>query len=244
MEWRAYKYGDVIAVTVEPDPHGVPPRALFDLGDGSFLFIEYVKDSEVDEFLSRGVSMEARVLAVKKDDGRGSRTRTLASVLESSREETISDMPEPRTALWCLFHLEHEGRNLEAHFEHFKSLCGVQANQWGMEEYMSIISFLKAFLFRDQLDPANLLGIELMFRRLQTIEYSYSDKLREKMAASSGGKLTMDEQAAFGAAARLETRLMICPKLVEKAKDETEKEAGLAKSLLKAREARAALAKK
>ena len=43
---------------------------------------------------------------------------------------------------------------------------------------------------------------------------------------------------------RAESRLMVTPALLEAAKTETEKEAGLAKSLLKAREARAALAKK
>ena len=37
---------------------------------------------------------------------------------------------------------------------------------------------------------------------------------------------------------------MICPKLIEEARKETEKEAGLAKALGKAREARAALSKK
>ena len=53
----------------------------------------------------------------------------------------------------------------------------------------------------------------------------------------------MEEQSAFGAAARVETRLMICPELVEEGRKETEREAGLAKALGKAREARAALAK-
>lgn len=53
--------------------------------------------------------------------------------------------------------------------------------------------------------------------------------------------MTVGEQAAFGAAARAESRLMICPALPEAAKLETEREAGLANTLQKAREARAAL---
>ena len=107
-----------------------------------------------------------------------------------------------------------------------------------------MIAVLRALLCVDQVDGPNLHGVELIFRRLQTIEYSYSDKLRERAASSTSGRLTLDEQAAFGAVARAESKLMVSPKLLEAARTETEKEAGLAKSLLKAREARTALAKK
>ena len=174
----------------------------------------------------------------------GARERLLSSVLQGSHEEPVTEMPVPRTVTWCLRHLVSEGRGLEAHLEHVKTLCGLQANQWGMEEYGNLAVVAKALMCHDQIDPVNLLGMELLFRRLQTIEYSYSDRLREKMASSSGSKLTMDEQAAFGAVARTESRLMVCPLLLEQARTEVEKEAGLAKALLKARDARASLAGK
>ena len=111
-----------------------------------------------------------------------------------------------------------------------------------MEEYGQLIISLKAMLFTDQLGPSSLQCCELLLKGLQMIEYSYSDKLREK--GGPGGRLTPEEQAAFGAASRPEAKLMIRPLLVEAAKAEVEKEAGLAKSLLKARQARAELAKK
>ena len=111
-----------------------------------------------------------------------------------------------------------------------------------MEEYSTLINVAKQLLFVDQLDPTNSAGLEFLFRRLQTLEYSYSDKLREKTAGSSKGRLTLDEQAAFGAAARAESRLMISPALMEAAHKEVDKEAALAKALLKSKEARAALA--
>ena len=111
-----------------------------------------------------------------------------------------------------------------------------------MEEYGQLILVLKAMINIDQLDVINLQSAELLLRRLQVIEYSYSDKLQK--TKGHGGRLTPEEQAAFGAAARPESKLMICPALVEAAKLEVEQEAGLAKSLLKARQARAALAKK
>ena len=56
--------------------------------------------------------------------------------------------------------------------------------------------------------------------------------------------MTLDEQAAFGAVALAESRLMICPALLESARAEAEKEAGLMKALVKARDARASLAGK
>ena len=165
-------------------------------------------------------------------------------MLENTREEPIADFPAPRTVKWCPNHLRQEGRGLESHHEHFKRLVDVKDNQWAMEEYASIIGALKSFLFVDQYDPSNSVGLEILFRRLQTIEYSYSDRLRDRTAASSGGRLTLEEQAAFGATARLESKLMVNPQLLEAARSELEKEAALAKSLVKAREARHALGKK
>lgn len=243
MEWRGFHYGDVVQTPAGFAGTGTPPRGVILLVDGSALFVEYVADASLEDFLDRAVAPDARLLPLRRD-ARGKRERTLASALEHSREETVEGFPNPRTTGWCLQHLVAEGRGLEAHFEHFKTLCGLQPNQWGMEEYGNLILVAKALLLVDQLDGPNIHGVELIFRRLQTIEYSYSDRLRERSAQSTAGKLTVDEQAAFGAMARVETKLMICPALLDAARQETEKEAGLAKSLLKAREARAALAKK
>eukprot|EP00971_Amphidinium_carterae_P115325 2284058-Amphidinium_carterae.1 len=85
----------------------------------------------------------------------------------------------------------------ESHFEYFKASCGLQGGQWGLEEYQSIIGVLKAMMLQDQLDVPNIVGAEMLFRRLQVIEYSYSDKLKERGISSTGGRLTMEEQSAF-----------------------------------------------
>ena len=242
-EWGGYAYGEVVTVPAGTAGAGDPPRALIALDNNSYLFVEYVAPDKEADFFRRGVSSDARVLPVSTN-AVGLRSRQLSSVLEASREEPATEMPAPRTVTWCLRHLVAEGRGLESHLEHVKTLCGLQHNQWGMEEYANLAAVGRALMCHDQVDPANLLGMELLFRRLQTIEYSYSDRLREKMANSSGSKLTLDEQAAFGAVARTESRLMVCPALLEQARTEVEKEAGLAKALLKAREARSSLAKK
>ena len=242
MEWAGYHYGETIQVPAGTPTVGQPPRTTILLGDGSGLFVEFVKDEDLQAFLDRSVFGESRVLPMRIDQA-GNYLRSLESVLESSRQEAIQGMPTVRTVYWCLRHLTQEGRGLESHFEHFKRLCGLNDDQWGMEEYANVVGFLKALLQQDQLDPVNVNGIELMFRRLQTIEYSYSDRLRSK-TAGSGSRLTPEEQAAFGATARVETRLMICPLLMDAARVDLERESAVAKSLMKAREAREAFGKK
>ena len=241
--WKGYQFGEVVAVPAGTAGSGEPPRALVGLADGSFLFLEYVLETSLDAFMKRAVSGEARVLPIKTNTI-GVRERSWASVVEDMREEKIDSMPAPRTSKWCMHHVLKEGRGLEAHQEHLKTLCGLKHDQWGMEEYGSIIHILNALILVDQLDPTNTVGVEMAFRRLQTIEYAYSDRLRERMATGSTGRLTVDEQAAFGAAAKAESKLLICPALLESAKVDVERESALARALLKAREARVSLARK
>lgn len=243
MDWRGYAYGEEVSPPVGFGGVGTPPRGILVLEDGSALFVEQVKPGDYEAFMERIARADARLLPIVIDS-RGKRERSLASAAEMSREEPLEGFPSPRTVGWCLNHLVNEGRGLDSHFEYFKSLCNLQQSQWGMEEYSNLISVAKALIQQDQLDIVNIAGAELIFRRLQAIEYSYSDKLREKSSQSAGSRLPLDEQAAFGAAARAESKLMISPLLLEAARSETEREAGLAKSILKAREARAALAKK
>eukprot|EP00971_Amphidinium_carterae_P044789 880873-Amphidinium_carterae.6 len=242
MEGGGFHYGDEVDVGAAFTGVGRPSRGVKLMASGEGVFVEWVPAESLTAFLSRGVRADARILPVQVNR-RGERDRSIASIEEDMHEEHIPGFPKPRTVEWCIRHLAAEGRNLEAHFEHFKNLTGVQAQQWGVEEYSHVVSALGAFLCKDQLDPGNSIGIELLFRRLQLIEYSYMDKVRERTVSTSG-KLTVEEQAAFGAATRMEAKLMICPALLEAAKVETEREAGLSKALLKAREARASLAKK
>ena len=133
---------------------------------------------------------------------------------------------------------------MEHHFEHFKALCNLTGEMWGMEEYAQLLQIARGVLQGDALDITNSMGAELLFRRLQTIEYSYSDRLRDKHAKSTTGRLTLEEQTAFGGTVRVEAKLMICPLLLEHARTDLEREAGFAKALVKARDARASLAKK
>lgn len=89
----------------------------------------------------------------------------------------------------------------------------------------------------------NSLGVELMFRRVQTIEYAHSEKARENEARSPGGKLALEEQYMFGSLVRQAGTLMICPQLLQHVKEEVEKDVQLQKNLRKAKEERELAAK-
>lgn len=76
----------------------------------------------------------------------------------------------PRTVAWCLTHLASEGLGFEVHFEHFKTLRGLQHNQWGLEECATLVVIARGRLAHSQVDGRSLVGMELLFRRLQAIE--------------------------------------------------------------------------
>ena len=115
-----------------------------------------------------------------------------------------------------------------------------------MVEHKEISGYLHHLCVYDQLDPANVACAESMFRRLQTIEFSYLEKIRDaESKAVGGGRLTMEEQAIFGGLTRSDSALMIAPALLDHARAEAERSASLAKNLRKAREeVRAAAPKK
>lgn len=102
---------------------------------------------------------------------------------------------------------------------------------------------LRQLIQVDMVNGFNSLGVELMFRRVQTIEYAHSEKARENEARSSGGKLALEEQYMFGSLVRQAGTLMICPQLLQHVKEEVEKDVQLQKNLRKAKEERELAAK-
>ena len=51
----------------------------------------------------------------------------------------------------------------------------------------------KALLLTDQLDGTNSIGIEMLFRRLQTIGFAHGERAREADSKGVGGKLSLEE---------------------------------------------------
>ena len=131
----------------------------------------------------------------------------------------------PRTAQWCLNYLAIEGLGLEGHHERFRQLCKLDSAAWGVQEHFQLSMMLRQLLQVDCFNGCNSLGIELMFRRLQTIEYAHSEKAREAESRVAGGRLALEEQYVFGSVVRHAGTLMIAPSFLSQ---DTEKEVLLA----------------
>lgn len=124
-----------------------------------------------------------------------------------------------------------------------RTLCRLEANSWGVQEHFQLSMTLRHALQIDQVDGFNLSFVEVMFRRLQTIEYAHSERAREAESRAVGGRLSIEEQQTFGGLVRHAQTLMICPALLELVKSEVEKEVGLQKNMRKIREEREAARK-
>lgn len=165
----------------------------------------------MEEFNAKPSTMDARVNKVKLN-ALGSPERPLAEVVAETIEYKVSwTLSGPGAARWCLNYLVIEGLGFEAHHERFRQLCKLDVTTF---------------------------WIELIFRRLQTIEYAHSEKAREMESKAVGGKLTLEEQFTCGSMVRQAGTLMVAPSLLEHVKSEVEKDVLLQKNLQKAREER------
>ena len=78
--------------------------------------------------------------------------------------------------------------------------------------------------------------IEILYRRVQTIEYAWAEKTKDNESkAMAGGRLSLEEQSLFGLLTRATSTMMICPELLEHVRSEAEEDGKLAKALRIAR---------
>eukprot|EP00973_Karenia_brevis_P006122 834196-Karenia_brevis.AAC.1 len=104
---------------------------------------------------------------------------------------------------------------IEGHHERFRSVCRLDPQMWGVQEHYQVCATLKQLLLVDQLDGSNLVGVEVLFRRLQTIEYVHGERAKDYEGKGMGGGLSFEEQAAFLGTTRAHTSIMFSPKLLE-----------------------------
>lgn len=218
-------------------------KAVHTLGSGAQIFVECVEGSDFRSFMQRPADHDLRILplilnAIQQPE------RSLKEVAAASTEQAVAwRISGPRTAKWCLNYLAIENLGFEGHHERLRQLTKADASSWGIQEHFQVSMALRQAMLVDQYDPCNSLSMEIQFRRLQTIEYSYSEKAKDLESKAVGGRLSLEEQTTFGGVTRQYATLMICPDLLEHVKIETEKEATLAKNLRKAREERDAARK-
>lgn len=226
----------VIAPTV------VGEKTVHTLPTGRKIFAVCINDSMMLDFNNRVSACDGRIQPRKLNPMSKPELSLAEAVAACSEHDLGWDVPGPRTAKWCLSYLVVEGLGFEAHHERFRTLCKLDSTTW-VQEHFQISMFLRQLVQVDALDGFNCLGVELMFRRLQTIEYAHSEKAKEADARMTGGKLALEEQYMFGSVVRQAGTLMICPQLLTHVKEELEREVQLQKNLRKAKEERDLAAK-
>lgn len=247
LQWLAaetrgsYKFGDLVnGVGAIAEEHA---RSVHVLPDGTSIFVQCVDGGKISDFMGQPAASDHRILPIKYSPV-GVPERSLAEVASACCESAVKwELPGPRTSKWCVTYLSIEGLGFEAHHERMRTLCRLEANSWGVQEHFQLSMTLRHALQIDQVDGFNLSFDEVMFRRLQTIEYAHSERAREAESRAVGGRLSIEEQQTFGGLVRHAQTLMICPALLEHVKSEVEKEVGLQKNMRKIREEREAARK-
>ena len=213
-------------------------KSVHALPSGKQVFVECVDGGDRAIFCQRPSSWDARTLPIDLD-ALGRPDCSLKEVAKKSEEKTMSwVLTGPRTARWCISYLVTEGLGFEAHHERFRQLCRIEASSWGVQEHFQLSMIAKHALQTDQLNGYNSMFCEVIFRRLQTIEFAYAERAREAEAKAIGGRLSLEEQQTFGGLTRQASTLMVCPELMDYVKSEVERDASLSKNLRKAREER------
>ena len=236
--FEGVKYGQEISGVGSPLVKG--SKAIHTLAGGKVIFIECVDGGELQTFLNKPSRCDPRVLPLEFN-AMQQPERSLKDLASQCVERKMMwSLAGPRTARWCVAYLAIENLGFEGHHERLRQVSRADASSWGIQEHFQVSMALRHALLVDQLDAFNLLTVEIQFRRLQTIEYSYSEKAKEFESKAVGGRLSLEEQTSFGGVTRQYSTLMICPDLLDHVKAETEKEASLAKNLRKAREEREA----
>ena len=115
----------------------------------------------------------------------------------------------------------------------FRSTAKLQPEQWGVQEHEGLTKLVELADEFGQLDLTNCAFSEATFRRAQTIEWVYHDRLREADAAAT-------KDNAFSGFSTAGDLLMVCPLLLDHVKGVVEKDAAIMKNIRKAREEREA----
>ncbi|CAK0822825.1 unnamed protein product, partial [Prorocentrum cordatum] len=173
---------------------------------------------------------DARTLTVKS--GPRGRGREWREVVGACEEEPFGDFPVagPRSAWWCLDFLRRRHTPTDHHLM-FKTTARLQSEQWGAQEHEQLMKYIELAGTYDQLDLSNCAFAEAIFRRAQTIEWSYRDRLREANSASSKDKMSPEEFSAFSGFSKAGDLLMVAPTLLEFVKGQVEKDAAIMKNI-------------
>ena len=218
---------------------------------GKFFAIRKMKRSDLTLYTGKEAAADARLLGISFQ-GVARSERQWRDLSREIRQEEFSDwvVPGPRTATWCVQFINRKNGGPTDHHKWWSQAHGLKPDSCGMAEHDNLSKILDRLGRYDGLDLSNLAGAELIFRRLQLIEYVHSERgPGGGKGASKGEKKKEDpgnlsyEATIFGGAHKEYSDCMVAPSLLEYVAKEVENEAAVMKSVRKAREERAAAAK-
>ena len=205
---------------------------------GVSVAVELVGDDTLETWKRDLRPIDARILAVAHLPG-GKRGRRFVDAVGQLAEEPFGDWPVsgPRTAMWCLQFLGRSGQGPLEHHYKWKQLSKLQVHDYGVEFHEAVMRVTELAISYDQMDGSNLAMLEVALRRAQIIEYYHMQRLREGEHNLPGSsRLTMDEVSAFSGVRRQDDNLMLCPALLDHARDEVSKIMEINKAMRKHRE--------
>lgn len=218
-------------------------------GGSSFFAIRRMPESQVDKYKGAEAASDARLMSVGFQ-GLQREERQWRDVSKEINEEKFDDwgLPGPRTSSWCIRFLNRRNGGPSDHHRWWVSNLGLKPDGWGVAEHDTLMKVVDRLGRFDGLDISNLMGAEVAFRRLQLIEYVYSDRGPGggKGYPKGGDKSTKDvglpsyEAAIFSGSHKEFSDTMVAPSLLEHVSKEVEVEASVMKQMRKAREERAA----
>ncbi|CAK0899033.1 unnamed protein product, partial [Prorocentrum cordatum] len=151
------------------------------LAGGSGLFGQFLRPSDVQEFFTRIVAVDARFVPVRRN-GLGRRGRTWADMFAAATKEDFDkdwSLSGDRAAEWSLEHINSEGNGLGVHHDRIRSLCRLVPNAWETAELLHLAAADEAGILGVQLDGTNLVIVKMLLKRMQTIEVAHLEWAKE-----------------------------------------------------------------
>lgn len=187
MTLGGYRHGDAVP-DHERSPSAIGNRSLHQLGPDEALFVEEVQPGDLEEFRTRAVSADARVLPVVRNRS-GERERMWAVMPAAvAPEEFGEELGTQRTAGLCTNFIAQEGMGADGHHERFRTVFRLDPQKCGVQEHHQATQYLKALLLVDQYGGANSVGIKMVQRRMQMIEFAHAERAKENEAKGVGGR--------------------------------------------------------
>ena len=240
-------------------------RALVQTAAGAAA-AELVPLTKVEEFIQRvtlpmaedggdttprvDAPVDARVLTVHYDR-LGRRRREWGSVVSELHEVRFDEWPisGPRTTNWVAAFFERRGTGPEDHHRWWRSVCHLQVEDWGVSEHHQCCRYLEMAGTYDQLDLGNIGVLELIARRLETIEFQYRERVKSHFGYLAGGTvgvsgsaaMTTEEAQLFEGADRVQSTVCCSPLLVKHVSEQLRDVAEVQKQARKAREEQASV---